>query len=87
MRRVTQALLFFLCTYNLAEAAPCGSPGTMLFYLNGMFNSHIDALKGRNELRKLVLGSLGKVRTELLHNQNEGLLSLLEVAAQRTLPD
>ncbi len=87
MRRMMPAIVFFLCSSSLTEAAPCMSPGTMVFYLNGMFNSEEEAREGRDNLRDLVSGSLDRATTQLFHNQDEGLLSLLEVAAQRALPD
>ncbi len=81
------AMVLLFSLNELTMSAPCGSPGTMLFYLNGMFNSSNDANDGLDKLSALVSGDLNTVTTRLLHNRNEGLLSLLEVTAQRALLD
>ncbi len=77
MRRMMLVIVLLFSVNEHTMSAPCGSPGTMLFYLNGMFNSPKDANDGLIKLGALVSGDLSKVTMRLLHNRNEGLLSLL----------
>ncbi len=66
---------------------PATQGKVIVFYANGMFNTENDAEAARLELEKRIGTTLNgqPVEYKIAYNQNEGMISLVEVARQKSI--